>query len=53
MSILFYSSVAFVLGFLFGLGLMWYYWRRYKNTDTFKKEVEERALELVQSMKKQ
>lgn len=48
-----YTVIAFIGGFLLGFGLMWYYWRRYKNTDTFKKEVEERALELVQSMKKQ
>lgn len=48
-----YTVIAFIGGFLLGFGLMWYYWRRYKNTDAFKKEVLERALEIAQAVKKQ
>lgn len=47
-----YLVLSFIVGFILGFGLMWYYWRRYKNTDAFKKEVLERALEIAQTVKK-
>lgn len=42
----------FLFGFVIGFGLMWYYWRRYHTTDVFKAEVEQRAKELAQTLKK-
>lgn len=40
---MFMNILYFVVGVIVGAGVMWYYWRRYKTTDAFKKEVSRRA----------
>lgn len=40
---MFTNIVCFIIGVIVGAGIMWYYWRRYKTTDAFKKEVSQRA----------
>lgn len=43
--------VSFLLGGAIGALFMWYYWRRYKTTDAFKNEVEERWDEIKDFVK--
>lgn len=38
--------LSFIGGGVIGAGVMWYYWRRYKTTEAFKNEIDERANQL-------